>query len=75
MVGGQRIATRRRTGGESSSGTRTNLPPNSGFQKFYGFTSSGIQMGQQSVLLFAIMYMGAVVIMHIVSRINFGYKG
>ncbi|KAK1935949.1 hypothetical protein X943_000565 [Babesia divergens] len=54
----------------NTSGTRTNLPPNSGFQRYYGFATSSIQMGPQAVLLLAICYMGAVVIMHIVSRIK-----
>ncbi|EAN34131.2 putative integral membrane protein [Theileria parva strain Muguga] len=74
MVGGQRVSTRRRTTSEST-GTRTNLPPNSGFQKYYGLTSTGLEMSQQSVLLLALIYMGVVVVMHIVSRINLVYKG
>ncbi|XP_953883.1 protein-transport (SEC61), beta subunit [Theileria annulata] len=74
MVGGQRVSTRRRNNNESS-GPRSNLPPNSGFQKYYGLTTTGLEMDQQSVLLLALIYMGVVVVMHIVSRINLVYKG
>lgn len=71
MIGGQRMAARKRVQSEgAASGTRTNLPPNSGFQRYYGFSTSSFQLGPQAVILLAICYMGAVVIMHIVSRIK-----
>lgn len=71
MIGGQRMAARRRPHSENNaSGAKSNLPPNSGFQRYYGLSSSSIQLGPQAVLLLAICYMGAVVIMHIVSRIK-----
>ncbi|EDO07233.1 Sec61beta family protein [Babesia bovis T2Bo] len=71
MIGGQRMAPRKRAHSETNTaGTRTNLPPNSGFQHYYGFATSSIQLGPQAVLLLAVCYMGAVVVMHIVSRIK-----
>ncbi|CDR94315.1 hypothetical protein, conserved [Babesia bigemina] len=71
MIGGQRMAPRKRAQSETNTaGTRTNMPVNSGFQRYYGFATSSIQMGPQAVLLLAIIYMGAVVVMHIVSRIK-----
>nr|PVC54818.1 hypothetical protein MACL_00003577 [Theileria orientalis] len=73
MIGGQRVAQRKKTHSEST-GTKSNLPRNSGFQKYYGLTTTGLEMGQQSVLLLALIYMGLVVLFHIVSRLNFGGK-
>ncbi|KAK2196815.1 Protein transport protein SecG-Sec61-beta-Sbh [Babesia duncani] len=70
IIGGQRMAARKRSQPEASSGTRTNMPTDSGFQKYFGISSSGIQLGPQAVLLIAIIYMGAVVVLHILSRIK-----
>lgn len=70
MIGGQRVAPRRRNNQETTQGTRTNLPQNSGFRRYYTLSSTGIELGPQAVLLLAVMYMGGVVILHIVSRIK-----
>ncbi|GFE54066.1 polynucleotide 5-hydroxyl-kinase [Babesia ovis] len=52
MIGGQRMAPRKRAQSETNTaGTRTNLPPNSGFQHYYGFATSSIQLREYNVRL------------------------
>ncbi|CDJ58154.1 Sec61beta family protein, putative [Eimeria maxima] len=78
-VGGSRVAaTRKRVTSKSStasSGAATISRPrsnaaNQGILKFYTEDAPGLRVGPQAVLIMALVFMGVVVMLHIVGKIR-----
>ncbi|CCF75995.1 protein transport protein SEC61 subunit beta (Sec61-beta) [Babesia microti strain RI] len=70
IVGGQRKVMNKRPTGASEANRQRQPIGAGGLYRLFKDEATGLKMGPQTILITALAYIGVVVVLHILSRIN-----